>query len=49
VRAADLAEEWELDAEDIDAFTATAVKHDTSAVYVSPREDLLKVARQLVS
>jgi hypothetical protein len=48
VRATDLAEEWELDADDIDAFAATAVKYDTTAVYVSPREELLTLARTLV-
>jgi hypothetical protein len=49
VRPADLAEEWELDPEKIDAIAATAVKYDKSAVYISPREDLLEVARQIVS
>jgi hypothetical protein len=49
VRATDLAEEWELDADNIDAFAATAVSYDTTAVYVSPREELLKLARTLVS
>ena len=47
VRATDLAEEWELDADSIEEFTATAVAYDTTAVYVSPREELLKVARSL--
>jgi hypothetical protein len=45
----DLAEEWELDVEEIDTAIASAVKYDDSAVYVSPREELLKLARQLVS
>jgi hypothetical protein len=49
VRATDLAEEWELDADDIDAFASTAITYDKSVVYVSPREELLKLARQLVS
>lgn len=49
VRATDLADEWELDAESIDDFAATAVSYDTSAVYVSPREELLELARTLVS
>lgn len=49
VRATDLAEEWELDADNIDAFAATAPSYDTTAVYVSPREELLKLARTLVS
>jgi hypothetical protein len=49
VKAMDLAEEWELDVEEIESALATAVKFDDSAVYVSPREELLKLARQLVS
>lgn len=49
VRVTDLAEEWELDADSIDEFASTAVSYDTSAVYVSPREDMLTLARTLVS
>lgn len=49
VKAMDLAEEWELDVEEIETAIATAVKFDDSAVYVSPREELLKLARQLVA
>jgi hypothetical protein len=49
VRATDLAEEWELDADEIDAVTATVTKYDQTAVYVSPREELLELARTLVS
>lgn len=49
VRATDLAEEWELDADEIDGLTATAVKYDKSTVYESPRDELLALARQLVS
>lgn len=49
IRPTDLADEWELDAEPIDAFASTAIKYDTTAVYVSPREELLKLARTLVS
>jgi hypothetical protein len=49
VRATDLAEEWELDADSVEEFAATAVSYDTTAVYVSPREDMLTVARTLVS
>jgi len=41
VRATDLAEEWELDADNIDNFVGTAVSYDASAIYISPREDLL--------
>jgi hypothetical protein len=49
VRATDLAEEWELDADNVEAFASTAVSYDTTAVYVSPREELLTLARTLVS
>jgi hypothetical protein len=49
VRATDLAEDWELDAEELDAASEGAALYDTSAVYVSPFEDVLKVARTLVS
>lgn len=49
VRSTDLAEEWELDAEAVEAFAAQAISYDTTAVYVSPREELLKLARTLVS
>ena len=49
VKAMDLAEEWELDVEVIESAIASAIKFDDSAVYVSPREELLKLARQLVS
>jgi hypothetical protein len=49
VRAGDLADEWDLDPEEIDAIAAQSVKYDAEVVYVSPREDLLKLARQLVS
>jgi hypothetical protein len=49
VKASDLAEEWELDPEEIDATAKSAVVYEKSAVYVSPREDMLKLAHQLVS
>lgn len=49
VKAMDLAEEWELDVEEIETAIASAVKYDDSAVFISPREELLKLARQLVS
>jgi hypothetical protein len=49
VRATDLAEEWELDADDVDAAAKMTTVYDKSAIYVSPREDLLKVARLLVA
>ena len=49
VRATDLADEWELDAAKIDATVSQAVRYDKSVVYVSPREELLELARTLVS
>ena len=49
VRATDLAEEWELDADEIDAFAATANLYDTEAIYVSSYEDVLKVASQVIA
>jgi hypothetical protein len=49
VKAMDLAAEWELDIEDVETAIASAVRYDDSVVYVSPREELLKLARQLVS
>lgn len=49
VKADDLAEEWELDPAEVEATAADAVKYDSEVVYVSPREELLKLARQLVS
>jgi hypothetical protein len=48
-RETDLVEEWELDPSEIDAIAAKVVKYDESVVYMSPREELLEVARQIVS
>lgn len=49
VRATDLAEEWGMDSEPLDVLAADAVKYDDSSVYLTPREELLKVARSLVN
>lgn len=49
VRATDLAEEWELEASEIESFASGATGYDKTAIYVSPREDLLATARKLVS
>jgi hypothetical protein len=38
-----------MNADDLDAVAAKAVKYDTKAIYISPREDLLDVARALVA
>lgn len=48
VLARDLAEEWDLDAENLDAVAASVTKYDVSAVYVTPRAELLEIARSLV-
>lgn len=49
VRATDLAEEWEIDPMQVDAMAADAVLYGPDSVYVTPREELHAVARQLVS
>jgi hypothetical protein len=49
VRPADLAEEFELDHEVMTSLVEKAVLHGPEAIYVAPREELLQVARQLVS
>jgi hypothetical protein len=49
VRANDLAEEWELDVAAIDAAMDNIVKYDKSAIYTSPREEMLELARSLVN
>lgn len=49
VKADELSEDWGLDSGKVDAFASTAVKYDGKVVYVSPREELLEVARALVA
>lgn len=49
VRPSDLAEEWDLDPEHVEALVESAVPYDESAVYVSPREELQKLVHQLVA
>jgi hypothetical protein len=49
VRPTDLAEEWELDPDEIEKIVSSSVKYDKSAIYMSPREEMIEVARQLVS
>jgi hypothetical protein len=49
VRGTDLAEEWDLDPEHVDDLVADTTKYDSSAVYVTPRAELLTIARSLVS
>lgn len=49
VRASELAEEWELDPDTLDELSNDAVKYDSDSIYVSPREEMVKAARQLLS
>lgn len=49
VRAADLMEEWDLDSAKIDEIAASAVSYDASAIYVTPQQELLTVARSVVA
>jgi hypothetical protein len=49
VKAVDLADEWEIDIDDVETATSKAVKYDSSVVFVSPREELLKLARSLAT
>jgi hypothetical protein len=49
VRATDLAEEWELESGEIETLVSNATGYDKTAIYVSPREDLLATARKLIS
>jgi hypothetical protein len=49
VRATDLAEEWELDPDDVADAVANATKYDQSAFFPTPREELLQIARSLVA
>lgn len=49
VRSTDLAEEWDLDPEEINAAALSAVRYDESAITSTPREELLTIARSLVS
>jgi hypothetical protein len=48
-KSADLAEEWDLDSDALDAVAINAVSYDAQAIFVSPHEEMVKVARQLVS
>lgn len=48
VMARDLAEEWDLDADNLEGVAASVTKYDASSVYVTPRAELLEIARALV-
>jgi hypothetical protein len=49
VRATDLAEEWELDPDEVNDAALSAVRYDASAIPNASREELLTIARGLVS
>jgi len=49
VRSSDLAEEWDLDPANIDKLAGEAVLYDAEAIYVTPRNELLQVARAIVA
>jgi hypothetical protein len=48
VRASELAEEWELDPDEVTSIANNAVKYDATAIFVAPNEEMVEVARQLV-
>jgi hypothetical protein len=49
VRSSELSEEWELDADDLDTLAINAVRYDVDTIFVSPHEEMLAVARQMVT
>lgn len=49
VKATDLAEEWELDPATIEQHVANAKLYDASTIFVSPREEMIDLARTLAS
>lgn len=49
VRATDLAEEWDMDPKKAEDLVSDAVSYDKSIIYVSPREELVDLARTLIS
>lgn len=49
VRADDLAEEWDLDPETVATQVTAATKYDPEVIYVTPRSELIQVARSLVN
>jgi hypothetical protein len=49
VKATDLAEEWELDADELNTAAVNADRYDATSIFVAPQEEMVKVARQLVT
>lgn len=48
VKASDLADDWDIDPNKVEELTASAEKHDTSAIYISPKSELVEVAKELL-
>jgi hypothetical protein len=48
VKASDLVDEWELSPESVDALVASSTKYDANSISVTPRSELLAVAKQLL-
>ena len=48
VKASDLAEDWEIDPNAVEELVASAEKHDTKAIYVSPKSELVEVAKEVL-
>lgn len=49
IRSTELAEDWDLDPQAVSTEAANAARYSTKAISVSPREELLTLARQIVS
>lgn len=49
VKATELAEEWDLDPEQVNEQAERATKYDSSTIFVTPREELVALTRQLLS
>lgn len=49
IKPADLAEEWDLNPDDIEALAQSATRYTDEVVYVTPQAELLTLARSLVS
>lgn len=49
VRSSELAEEWELDPDAIAELASNAERYDATTIYVSPHEEMVEVARQMVT
>lgn len=48
VRGTDLAEEWNMEVENVEPLAASAEKYDASTVYITAKEELTTIARSLI-